>query len=91
MRRKINDDEIKRKIDDIAEILNDLKDDATLPRNIRSKVEHIIEVLKDSKEPILKINTALNELDEITNDTNIQPYTRTQLWNISSLLEAALV
>ena len=29
----------------------------------------------------------LDEFDEISNDTNLQPYTRTQLWNVVSMLE----
>jgi len=27
-------------------------------------------------------------LDEVSDDNNIQPYTRTQIWNIASMLEA---
>jgi hypothetical protein len=90
-RRKKSDDDLKEKIEDINSILDDLKEDTTLPKNIKTKLDHIQKVLSEEKDPILKINTALNELDDITNDSNIQSYTRTQLWNISSLLESALV
>ncbi len=90
-RRKKSDDGLKEKIEDINSILEDLKEDTTLPKNIKIKLDHIQNVLSEEKDPILKINTALNELDDITNDSNIQAYTRTQLWNISSLLESALV
>ena len=34
-----------------------------------------------------KINKALHELEEVAEDTNMQPYTRTQIWNVVSLLE----
>ncbi|MCK5468863.1 MAG: UPF0147 family protein, partial [Cyclobacteriaceae bacterium] len=30
---------------------------------------------------------AISILDEVSNDTNIQPFTRTQIWNLVSLLE----
>jgi len=32
-------------------------------------------------------NKALDELDELVSDNNIQQYTRTQIWNVVSLLE----
>ncbi|MBU0461926.1 MAG: UPF0147 family protein, partial [Nanoarchaeota archaeon] len=35
----------------------------------------------------IRINKALSELDEISDDTNLQAYTRTQIWNIASMLE----
>ena len=82
---------MEEKLGDIITVLNELRDDNTLPKNIRQKVERIIALLSENKEASLKISSALNELDDISNDTNIQPYTRTQLWNVSSLLESTLV
>jgi len=35
----------------------------------------------------IRINKALHELEEIADDINLQPFTRTQLWNIVSILE----
>jgi len=68
--------------------LEELKNDNTVPKNIKSKIESIIESLKEEKEKSIRINKALNELDEISDNNNIQPYTRTQIWNIASLLES---
>jgi uncharacterized protein (UPF0147 family) len=52
-------------------------------------VENVINILKDDKEPDdnIKVNKALSELDEISDDTNIQTFTRAQIWNIASMLE----
>ncbi|MBN1502222.1 UPF0147 family protein [Candidatus Woesearchaeota archaeon] len=72
----------------IIEALAQLKEDTTVPRNVKSRIDHIISVLSSEQETSLKINKALNELDEISSDNNLQPFTRTQLWNISSMLEA---
>ena len=40
-----------------------------------------------SSEISIKISKALNDLDEIADDVNLQPYTRTQIWNVVSILE----
>ena len=71
----------------ILEALGELKDDTTLPRNIKTKLDVISEILKTDTDMSIKINKALDEFEVISDDTNIQPYTRTQIWNIVSMLE----
>jgi uncharacterized protein (UPF0147 family) len=70
------------------EALEELRSDTTVPKNIKQKIGEIIDSLKDGKELSMKINRALNELDEISDNNNIQPYTRTQIWNVVSILES---
>lgn len=71
----------------IIEAFEDVANDSTVPRNIKTRITEIIAILKSEEELSIRINKALSELDEISDDTNIQPYTRTQIWNIASLLE----
>ena len=71
----------------INETLNELKEDITVPKNVRSKIEKIVEVLNDNTEKDIKVSKALNELEEIADDVNLQSYTRTQVWNVISALE----
>ncbi|MBW2964406.1 UPF0147 family protein [Candidatus Woesearchaeota archaeon] len=77
------------RVQNIVEALEELFNDNTVPRNIKSKVEEVISCLKDQngEEMSIKINKALTVLDEISDDTNLQSYTRTQIWNIASMLE----
>ena len=75
------------KVGGIITSLSELQEDATVPRNVRVSVQSIITSLKDEKELPMKISRALSLLDEIANDINLQSYTRTQIWNIISLLE----
>ena len=72
---------------DIANSLNEVQEDATVPRNVRTQIQAIISTLKANTEPSIKVNKALNELDQISNDVNLQSYTRQQIWNIMSVLE----
>jgi len=72
----------------IIETLEMLQEDTTVPKNLKSKLLGTIALLKEDGEPSVKVNKALNELDEINEYTNIQSHTRTQLWNIVSMLES---
>jgi uncharacterized protein (UPF0147 family) len=74
-------------IKDIIDELEMLKGDSSTPKNVKEKVNEIIEILKDKSDKSMQVNKALHELDNIADDINLQPYTRTQIWNIVSLLE----
>ncbi len=72
----------------IVELLEEVQKDRTVPRNVRLSIEQAIKDLKDEKEEFtVKMNSAISILDEISNDPNIPTYTRTQVWNIVSMLE----
>jgi len=69
------------------EALNELEADINIPKNIKTKLQEIIDILEEDTELSIKISKVLNELDEISNDANLEPFTRTQIWNIVSMLE----
>jgi len=69
------------------EALKEIAGDPSVPRNVKTKIGSMIEMLNEHIEDSIKINKALQELDEISSDSNLQTYTRTQIWNVVSLLE----
>ena len=73
--------------ENIGTTLDELKDDITVPKNVRLKIEKVIGVLNEKTENDIKVSKALNELEEIADDVNLQSYTRTQVWNVISSLE----
>lgn len=75
-------------LSDVVTYLTELLNDNTVPRNIKTKIETIIRSFHEKTDLSLKINKALSTLEEISDDNNIQPYTRTQIWNAVSMLEA---
>ena len=83
----VDDDQIIQ----IIETLTELLDDLSVPKNVKTKVAHAIEALKEDSEASIRVDKAIQELDELSNDTNIQPYTRTQIWNVVSLLESTQI
>ena len=74
-------------IKEVVIVLQELQEDLTVPRNVKNKIQCTIDALKEDKEYSIRVNKALHELDEISDDTNIDQYTRTQIWNVVSVLE----
>jgi len=69
-------------------LLEQVTNDRTVPKNIRAAAESSKIVLNNAKESAeVKISTVIQTLDEIINDPNMPMYTRTQIWNIVSMLE----
>lgn len=76
-------EELKTVIGILEQIIND----RTVPKNIRAAAEQSKKALDGNDTPEVKISTAINMLDEIINDPNMPMYTRTQIWNVVSMLE----
>lgn len=74
---------------DIIDLLKELQDDSTVPRNVKSKLKDMQEVLeKEEGELSLRINRILADVEEIANDINLPMFIRTQIWNLTSMLES---
>lgn len=83
-------EDVKKKIEVVTRMFDQIINDRTVPRNIKSAVGEAKsyvhdESIKDLEE---KISSAISILDEIINDPNMPMYTRTQIWNIVSMLES---
>ena len=75
--------------EEVINLIQQVANDRTVPRNIRTKCEESIEILKQDKEDVaVRVNTVVSTMDEVSNDPNIPMYTRTQIWNIVSIMES---
>jgi len=80
--------ESEARLKQVVEILDQLSEDTSVPRNIRRGAA-------DSKERLLRMSDALDVrsasaiyiLDDLANDPNIPIHARTLIWNIISQLE----
>ena len=80
--------EMYEQLPHVLQLLEQVAMDRTVPRNIRTSAEQVAESIKNDKQPMdLRISSAIHTLDEVSNDPNIPLYTRTQIWNIVSMLE----
>ena len=69
-------------------ILKDISEDTTTPRNIRRAAKEAMDVLQNqAKTYAVRSADAISILDEISQDPNMPPYTRTKIWNVVSILE----
>ncbi|MDP6642014.1 MAG: UPF0147 family protein [Candidatus Nanoarchaeia archaeon] len=73
---------------EVIELLIQLEQEGTLPKNIRSKIKNTMNLLDENLDVAIKIDKSLQELDEIAEDPNVPSYARTQIWNVMSLLES---
>ncbi len=71
----------------VSEMIDAIVNDRTVPKNIRAAAEEEKVAIDGDAAVELKISTAISTLDDIINDSNMPMYTRTQIWNIVSMLE----
>jgi len=75
--------------ENIIPLIQQIANDRTVPRNIRTICEDSIKILGNDKQDLaIRVNTVISSMDDVSNDPNIPMYTRTQIWNIVSLLES---
>jgi uncharacterized protein (UPF0147 family) len=75
------------RVKNIVAALEELSNDQAVPKNVKMRIESSIHSLKHEQDISISVNKALSELDQIADDTNMESYTRTQIWNIVSMLE----
>lgn len=75
-------------VTECAEMLEEIIDDTTTPKNIRKSVRNVKSELLGGKESLaMRAATAISALIEMSNDPNIPFHSRTLIWNIVSQLE----
>lgn len=76
------------KIKQIIEVLDQLIEDTTVPRNIRRGATNAKELLLKTSEPLdVRAASAIYILDELANDPNIPHHGRTIIWSALTQLE----
>ncbi len=67
--------------------LKELQSDIALPKNITVKIVNTIRFLEQEGETSIKVSKAISEIEDLTENNNLQSFTRTQLFNVVSILE----
>ena len=80
---------MNQEIMDIIDLMKELQEDTTVPRNVKAKLQEMQATLeKEEGELSLRINKILADVEEIANDINLPMFIRTQIWNLTSMLES---
>jgi uncharacterized protein (UPF0147 family) len=78
----------QKTIDNCIMMLQHIKEDSTIPRNIRRVADETRQLLtNDNKELGLRAAEAISKIDEISNDPNMPVHARTRIWELVSQLE----
>jgi hypothetical protein len=79
---------VDQKLKGITEVLNQIIEDTSVPRNIRRSAEEAKNILMNEEEDVsARVSSALYILEEISNDRNLPLHARTIIWNVASELE----
>ena len=75
-------------LQDIKAVLRELAEDRKIPKNVRAVIEDAMKELDKEELPAkTRVNTVITMLEEVSNDPNLQPFSRTEIWNVVSMLE----
>ncbi len=80
-------EDIKDKLSEALEIISDVIEDTMVPRNIREALEKAKVIVSSNNIGVEGISSAMYLIDDISNDLNMPIHTRTDIWNILSILE----
>ena len=75
-------------LDEVFQAFNEILEDNTVPRSTKQKIEEIVGMLKDENTELsLRQSKVMYELEQMVEDVNLQPFVRTQIYNVVGLLE----
>jgi uncharacterized protein (UPF0147 family) len=79
-----------QELSNVIELLQEVIGDVTVSKNIRLTCDSCIQILNDNgSEVSVKCDRAIQALN-ITDDPNINMYTKTLIWQVISLLETQI-
>jgi len=81
------DDETKAEFEEVIEIMDEVMEDRSVPRNIRKAVSDAKEKIEKETVGGVDFSNAIYLLDDISSDINIPSHTRTSIWTMISRLE----
>jgi hypothetical protein len=72
----------------IADMLDDLVADTSIPKNIRKALSDARDRLRSVDEDGVKVSAAIYLIESISDDINMPAHARTQIWSIIGELES---
>ncbi len=75
-------------LEDALDLIEGMLEDTSTPRNVRRVLEEAKITLNEDKDINVKVMKAIYSIEKITDDQNILPHVRMQLWSIISALES---
>ncbi len=76
------------KLGQIADMLEELISDNSIPKNIRKALSDAKDRLRGSDDDSVKVSAAIYLIESVSDDINMPSHARTQIWAIMGELEA---
>ena len=74
-------------MEDIVEAIKEVQEEMSLPKAVKLKLEEIITILQGPGDRRLRASKVIAELEDLSDNSHLPSFVRSQLWNIVSLLE----
>ena len=84
----MDDKEVVELIDQIKRQMDFLLSDTSVPKNVKSAIKEARDHLSEQGDYIVRVSSAIYNIDAISNDINLPAQARTGVWNILSMLES---
>lgn len=81
------EEELQTELKNLEELMQDVLTDHSVPRNVRAIVEEAMQKISGKELKIEDFSTAVYMMDDISKDLNLPSHTRTDIWEIISMME----
>lgn len=81
-------DDRDEKIKQIVTLIDMVLHDMSVPRNVKRAMEDAKRRLNEKEDPVVRAGGAIYSLEGLSEDVNLPPHARTQIWQILSALES---
>mgnify|MGYP001336578826 FL=1 len=79
---------MEQKIKAIIELIEAVVSDSSVPKNIRKALAEAKARLQQKEDATVRVSAAIYLIEPISEDVNMPPHARTQIWGIISALES---
>jgi uncharacterized protein (UPF0147 family) len=70
------------------ELIDEICEEHSMPRNVKEVLIEVKTILQDNSQDIkIILDTAKQKISDLSEDPNLQTFSRTQIWNLASALE----
>jgi hypothetical protein len=70
------------------ELIDEICEEHGMPRNVKEVLTEVKTILQDNSQDVkIILDTAKQKISDLSEDPNLQTFSRTQIWNLASTLE----
>jgi uncharacterized protein (UPF0147 family) len=70
------------------ELIDEICEEQGMPRNVKEVLTEVKTILQDNSQDVkIILDTAKQKISDLSEDPNLQTFSRTQIWNLASALE----